>query len=179
MVAAVVLIFRRTFRLALLSARLALGVVPRPVAFLPVFPLRFRPSSRRLASRFVTGARTGIRPCFVTVPLWVRPEPSPCANSPLTKAVATIPWWLAVQTLQFRARKHFPTAIACRYRSLNDDNAFALSSNKPVCFLREHSAYRLSDSAWTAATVSSQPKLLRFSVPCGSSISAFCVPKTT
>lgn len=34
---------------------------------LPVFPLRFRPSVRRLASRFVTGARTGIRPYFVTV----------------------------------------------------------------------------------------------------------------
>lgn len=58
----------RPANLPICSPLSALGarLVPRPAAFLPVFPLRFRPLLRRLASRTVTGARTGIRHCFVT-----------------------------------------------------------------------------------------------------------------
>ena len=48
----------------------------------PSAPLRVLPFLHRLASRLVTGARTGIRLYFVTAPLCSRPKPFPALTAP-------------------------------------------------------------------------------------------------
>ena len=73
----------RTIRFALPHARLALRCLPAsscsfcrvPLAVLRAFQCRF-------ASRFVTGARTGIRLSFVTISPGFRPKPSSALTAP-------------------------------------------------------------------------------------------------
>ena len=95
--------------------------VPRPVVLF-VGSLAVPFVLHRLASRYVTGARAGIRPCFLAASLWLA-EAFLSADMPLGMAEVALPWWLAGQALFIRTRKRFPTAIAIRYRDLHDDFA--------------------------------------------------------
>ena len=103
------------------------------------------------ASGFVTGARTGIRPCFVTALSGLSRSSHPCGVSPLAKPRPRS-YRLAVlrcSSGQSPFLQPLPTSTVVFPMTL-----LALPSNKASCIVPKHSAFRLSVSAWTVATAS-------------------------
>ncbi len=138
------------------QARLALGVCAASSCAFQFMHSSLRriafPLLHRLASRFVTGARTGIRPCFVTTSLCSRRN-APFGTWPLVKAETAI-LVIGKSNTDVPDSKVFPNNY--HQPALWPSNESALrsflkqsNSHQTLVFQPQPFACPLSDSAWT------------------------------